>query len=919
MPSGMWWIGTKQILSFPKSSITQLAMKIANKSIKSFLVLTFAFAHFLWSQDKGEPKPGAIIVLSAKGLVQAIDPAGNVVAGTLKPGAVLAEGYSLKTGFEGEAAMVFSNGSVATVEPRSQVKVSTFLQNSFDGGNQKLSEIQTEPSSSQISLDIDTGSLVVQTKKLDRTSNFTINSPNGTAGIRGTEFQLAVSSTGETKLDVASSTVSFTPSGGDPILVSQGKGVDISNAGAVNQRPIDPVIAVNISTKNAFASNIAGQIPLTTVNQAKEKAAAIAVLSESGANEQEFSGESDEESEEDSDEDSDGSESSSEAAEAFLNNQSNTFRSVPGAQTGSAYYNLVLKLVNGELSPPSVNPGNDPGYEPSLNFTGFKISVDGENLILTLESLVAEKKFVLADESANSIYDYLELVKFEHDKYSNQVLAVGLSAFLKMQKADVLPGVDKINEALSAALDLSTVFLTNVSISSDTDFSFYAINSSNLSKDEISKGKVLNAQNLVDKYKNNDYLFEVGMVLAEYGAFGDNSRATTINQVSAPTRADATEIALNILDLVGRRDLNIPDSVSIGDEGSSGLIDAALLGSTRNDLLDPPGIGQEGVSDSASKKENADRLYKIYLENIYGIVGADITVGGKDEDLIELDVSSVLTKASNYEAKDDDNLGDVSNDKKILALAAARDLIIQSDLRIANDNHAEDHVLVLGAADHVEIYGDGAGAGAKVNESGEIQNIVDKTEIFYEGSNLALGSYSALSLKNVDIDVGGNLAIGSLTDVDIKSSNFSVGRYSDRDNVYLYAENVLKVEGLTFDARPDDLNERFESGTAREIYMEATTIDLKDVYFPANSEVMLRSEIGEPFFYGYPDTDRKPGAVNFYKDSNKYGNIPITSTTFTTSPNANPVDGSHTGYNSIGESFKTSTGDAGIKIRQFPK
>ena len=917
MPSGMWWIGTKQILSFPKSSITQFVMKIANKSIKSFLVLTFAFAHYLWSQDKGEPKPGAIIVLSAKGLVQAIDPAGNVVAGTLKPGAVLAEGYSLKTGFEGEAAMVFSNGSVATVEPRSQVKVSTFLQNSFDGGNQKLSEIQTEPSSSQISLDINTGSLVVQTKKLDRTSNFTINSPTGTAGIRGTEFQLAVSSTGETKLDVASSTVSFTPSGGDPILVSQGKGVDISNAGAVNQRPIDPVIAVNISTKNAFASNIAGQIPLTTVNQAKEKAAAIAVLSESGANEQEFSGESDEESEEDSDEDSDGSESSSEAAEAFLNNQSNTFRSVPGAQTGSAYYNLVLKLVNGELSPPSVNPGNDPGYEPPLNFTGFIISVDGEgNLILTLESPVAEEEFNLAGNSANSIYDYLEGVKFKH-KYSNHVLAVGLSAFLKMQEAGALDG--KINEALSAALDLSTVFLTDVSISSGRNFSFTEIDNNNLSTIDISKGKVLNAQNLVDKYKNNDYLFEVGMVLAEYGAFG-NGRATTINQdPNAPTRADATTIALNILNLVGGRDLNIPDSVSIGDEGSSGLIDAALLGSTRNDLLDPPGIGQEGVSDSASKKENADRLYKIYLENIYGIVGADITVGGKDEDLIELDVSSVLTKASNYEAKDDDNLGDVSNDKKILALAAARDLIIQSDLRIANDNHAEDHVLVLGAADHVEIYGDGAGAGAKVNESGEIQNIDGKTEIFYEGSNLALGSYSALSLKNVDIDVGGNLAIGSLTDVDIEYSNFSVGRYSDRDNVYLYAENVLKVEGLTFDARPDDLNERFESGTAREIYMEATTIDLKDVYFPANSEVMLRSEEGVPIFYGYPGTDRKPGAVNFYKDSNRYGNNPITSETFTTLPNANPVDGKHTGYNSIGESFKTSTGDAGIKIRQFPK
>ncbi|MDG1139409.1 MAG: FecR family protein [Opitutales bacterium] len=894
-------------------------MKSASKRISGLLLLITSLCFTVSAQDGGEPKPGAIIVLSAKGLVQAIDPAGNVVPGTLKPGAVLAEGYSLKTGFGGEAAMLFSNGSVATVEPRSQVKVSTFLQKPFAGGNQKLADIKTEPSSSQITLDIDAGSLVVQTKKLNRSSNFTINTPNGTAGIRGTEFQLGVSSTGDTKLDVASSAVSFAPSGGNPVLVSQGKGIDVSGGGSISQRPIDPAISINISTKNAFASNIAGQIPLSTVNQAKEKAAAIAVLSESGAREQEPSKESKEESDDESSDDSGDSESSSEAAESFLNNQSNSFRSIPGAQTGSAYQKLVLKLANGELSAPNVNPGDDPGYYPTPSFTDFVISVDvDDNLVLTLTSLIADEAFNLAGMSADSIYPYLNDKQFKHNKYSNEVLAVGLSAFLKMQKAGVLPADDKINEALSAALDLSKVFLTNVLISNGSNFSFTEIDNNNLDTAQISNGKVLNAQNFLDKYKDNVYLFEVGMVLAEYGAFGNGRADSSNNDSNAPERADATSIALNILNFVGGRDLNIPDSISIGDEGSSGLINAALLGSTRNDLLNPPGLGQEGVTDSASKKENADRLYKIYLENIYGIVGADITVGAENENRIELDVSSVLTKAERDEGG---KMVEDGSKKKILALAAARDLLIQSDLHIANDNHAEDHVLVLGAADHIEIYGDGNGAGASVNDEGGIQNIDGETEIFYEGSNLALGSYSALSLTNVDIDVGGNLAIGSLTDVDIKSSNFSVGRYSDRDNVYLYAENVLKVNGLTFDARPDDLNVRFESGTAREIYMEATTIDLQNVHFPANSEVMLRSRDGQPKFYGgkYDLTSRVPGAVNFYSNSNTYGGNDITRATFTNSPNANPIDGIPSGFNSIGDAFKTSTGDAGIKIRQFPK
>ena len=56
---------------------------------------------FSFGQAGNEASSGAIIVLSAKGLVQAIDPQGNLVLGTLKPGAVLAEGYSLKTGFGG--------------------------------------------------------------------------------------------------------------------------------------------------------------------------------------------------------------------------------------------------------------------------------------------------------------------------------------------------------------------------------------------------------------------------------------------------------------------------------------------------------------------------------------------------------------------------------------------------------------------------------------------------------------------------------------------------------------------------------------------------------------------------------------------------------------------------------------------------
>ena len=75
----------------------------------------------------------------------------------------------------------------------------------------------------------------------------------------------------------------------------------------------------------------------------------------------------------------------------------------------------------------------------------------------------------------------------------------------------------------------------------------------------------------------------------------------------------------------------------------------------------------------------------------------------------------------------------------------------------------------------------------------------------------------------------------------------------------------MTVDGLNFDARPDPNNARFNAGVAREIYMEAITIDLKNVDFPANSEVMLRSRDGIPKFYGgnYDLTTHVPGRLIF--------------------------------------------------------
>jgi len=67
-------------------------------------------------------------------------------------------------------------------------------------------------------------------------------------------------------------------------------------------------------------------------------------------------------------------------------------------------------------------------------------------------------------------------------------------------------------------------------------------------------------------------------------------------------------------------------------------------------------------------------------------------------------------------------------------------------------------------------------------------------------------------------------------------NTFTVGKNtnpSDRgDNIQLFANDRIVADGLRFDGRVDS------------IYMEATTVDLKNVTFPKGSEVNLASRDG---------------------------------------------------------------------------
>ena len=230
-------------------------------------------------------------------------------------------------------------------------------------------------------------------------------------------------------------------------------------------------------------------------------------------------------------------------------------------------------------------------------------------------------------------------------------------------------------------------------------------------------------------------------------------------------------------------------------------------------------------------------------------------------------------------------------DRKILVIGAAKDMTIAGDVTFTNSNDVEDHALAIGAADDFYLRSEYSQANNAVYVNPAPINLK------YTGSNLGLGSEDTMRLVNVNIETGGNLAISSLDELhiglsDAHSSTFSVGtggKNSDPDNVYLVANNLIQVNGLNFSGRLDD------------VYMEAITINLKDVAFPSTADVMLRSRDGTLHFNTF--NNRVVGGVNLTNVSN--GAVNLSPAHFDNGP-AGHID----------STIQLPNGTAAIKIRK---
>ena len=798
---------------------------------------------------------GSVIVIQTKGVVNAYSPQGRKLTSPVVRGSVLPVGYSIKTGFFSESILLFSNGTTATILENSKLRLDKFTQAPFDAQNGSFAQLQTEPSASQVSINMDLGSLVVQTKKLKKGSSFSITTPVGTAGIRGTQFQLAMSPDSGMKLDVAESQVAFTPAGqAQPLVIGPGKGLDASASGNINQRSISTSAAQNINVKNSVATSASGAVPLATAkksNKQAKKAAKDQEGEDSSGDGDSQTDESTEDPEKDKQASSDDSKDS-DAAESFVGrsnsiNKSNItaaeiiisnkiteelekVKSQLVGKYGQEIANSIVEklesniqnnsnslkeLASGNIVQDLKNSDSSNDYEEIFKGIGLDLDVLNESEMPPPPNIIPPEPPALLPGIGNS-------VRYSYDSDEN-LLAVGLYpdnldipidvSYLKLDDVEdwdlnsllgLLKDWDvsdetKLVHGLGLEVFIDEIGLNpakydnfNVAIQHATSLAQSFLETIILSS-SMPNGKVRNAQSLVDEFANNPYAYEFAKLLAKHGA------------ISNPNNQKATD---NLIAILGSEKLSDANYLSTilgqtlipGDSYNSQELNGGLIGA-RNASIDP---------------KAAEQL-QIRLQNVQALIGGDVFI----ESGASIDVSEYLTPKG------------LNEGTKIFTIAAAKDLSIWGDVTFKNDNHAEDHALSLGSAGNFNIQ-----AGSK---------------IIYEGSNLGIGTAGDLELIDIDIDVGGNLAIGSLGELNIKSTEpgsslFSVGRYSDRDNIYLYANDLVQLEGLRF-------NER-----AREIYMEAITVNLKNIDFPEYSEVMLRSKTGTLDF----DTFLNPtiGGVN---------------------------------------------------------
>ena len=147
----------------------------------AFAAMTFAAGAFAQSAA------GLIRAAKVEGPVTKIQ--ANGTSTPLKNGDSLTETDAVLTGKGASVVLVFANGSSVKLGADTRLAIDEFKMDPLDE-EIKPSELKEEKSVSQTKLNLAYGEMVGSVKKLNTASNYSIKTPVGAAGIRGTVYRI---------------------------------------------------------------------------------------------------------------------------------------------------------------------------------------------------------------------------------------------------------------------------------------------------------------------------------------------------------------------------------------------------------------------------------------------------------------------------------------------------------------------------------------------------------------------------------------------------------------------------------------------------------------------------------------------------------------------------------------------------------
>lgn len=188
----------------------------------------------VFAESDKKRTPGKVVVANVEGKAEAIDPE-KPSPQILKRSDMISEKSTVHVAKSSAATLVFSNGSTINLLENSSLVITDFLQNPFSMPI-TTAIVTEEPSTSVTELNLAKGEVVCNVKKLRRNegSSFTVNTPVGAAGVRGTIFSVSFVEDAEGNgkwvytLSVTEGEVALTDTNGNVRLVAAGKEVVIT-------------------------------------------------------------------------------------------------------------------------------------------------------------------------------------------------------------------------------------------------------------------------------------------------------------------------------------------------------------------------------------------------------------------------------------------------------------------------------------------------------------------------------------------------------------------------------------------------------------------------------------------------------------------------------------------------------------------